>query len=68
MRGRWRALHGLHSIPVRIEVWPVHDCFCRICLTPGRNVMTSRHYFRKGHRYVDQLCEEMRAEVTRAVP
>jgi hypothetical protein len=63
MTGRVRRLTALHWVPVVIELWPVHEEFTRLTMTPQTNVLASRRYFRLGHHVLDRLSADL-AEVT----
>jgi hypothetical protein len=59
MKGRVRRLTSLHWVPVRLELWPLHEHFTRMTLTPQSHVFTSKRYFRVGHSVLDRLSDEL---------
>ena len=59
MRGRVRRLTAFHWVPVLLELWPVHEDFARMTMTPEGNVMASRRYFRLGHYVLDHLSADL---------
>jgi hypothetical protein len=59
MKGRVRRLTSLHWVPVRLELWPLHEHFTRMTLTPQSHVFTSRRYFRVGHTVLDRLSADL---------
>jgi hypothetical protein len=59
MRGRLRRLTSLHWVAVRVELWPRHQSFIMLTLTPERPVLASKRYFTAGHRVLDRFCTEL---------
>jgi hypothetical protein len=61
MQGRVRRLTTLHWTPVVVELWPRHDDFTMMTMTPQRPVMATRRYFRLGHAVLDHLSADLAA-------
>jgi hypothetical protein len=61
---RWvitaRFRRYLRRVPVVIELWPVHDRWSMMTMTPRRRVAAGRGYFRAGHRAMDRLAAALR--------
>jgi hypothetical protein len=53
--GHLRRGAGRRAVPVVVELWGYHVRFTRLTLTPRARVITSRRYFRVGHRALDGL-------------
>jgi hypothetical protein len=55
MVGRVRHLTTLRSVPVVVELWPIHEAFTKVTMTPQIDVRPSKRYFRLGHAVLDRL-------------
>lgn len=55
INGRMRGLTSFRSIPVVVQLWPIHRSFARITMTPRRRVTPSGRYFRRGNSVLDRL-------------
>lgn len=55
MRGRLRRPLRWHGVPVVVELSPLYGKWTRMNLNPQVRVLTSRRYFRVGHRVLDRL-------------
>jgi hypothetical protein len=60
LHGRIRRFTTLHWVPVVVELWPIHDEFTMMTMTPQSHVLTSKRYFRLGHAALDHLWAELR--------
>jgi hypothetical protein len=59
--GRVRRCTRWHWVPVIVELWPAHDHWTIVMMTPRRRVMTSRRYFRIGNAALDRLTTQLGA-------
>jgi hypothetical protein len=59
MTGRVKRLTSLHWVTVVVEIWPRYAEFAILTMTPRTRVLTSKRYFRLGHRVLDDLCSEL---------
>ena len=59
MTGRVKRLTRLHWVPVVVEIWPRYTRFAMLTMTPRTPVLTSKRYFRLGHRVLDDLWSEL---------
>ncbi len=59
MTGRVKRLTSLHWVPVVVEIWPRYAQFAMLTMTPRTPVLTSKRYFRLGHRVLDDLWSEL---------
>ncbi len=59
MTGRVKRLTSLHWVPVVVEIWPRYAEFAMLTMTPRTPVLTSKRYFRLGHRVLDDLWSEL---------
>jgi len=57
--GRMRRLTRLHWVPVVLELWPSHDRWTILIMTPRREVITSGRYFRVGNAALDRLTAQL---------
>ena len=55
--GQVRRLTRWHWVPVVVELWPVHDRWTMITMTPRGRVIATRRYFRTGHRVIERFTE-----------
>ncbi|MBV9661138.1 MAG: hypothetical protein JO337_08280 [Acidimicrobiales bacterium] len=53
--GKLRRRTVVQWVPVSLELWPVHDRFTRVTLTPRGWVLTTRRYFRAGHGLIERF-------------
>ncbi len=59
--GHVRRLTRWHWVPVVVELWPVHDRWTMITMTPRARVIASRRYFRTGHRVIERFTDLLAA-------
>jgi hypothetical protein len=59
MTGRVKRLTSLHWVPVVVEIWPRYAEFAVLTMTPTTRVLTTKRYFRLGHRVLDDLWSEV---------
>jgi hypothetical protein len=59
MRGRVRGLTSPHWVAIRLELWPLHEHFVRMTMTPQGRVLVSRRYFRVGHSALDRFSSDL---------
>jgi hypothetical protein len=57
MTGHVRRLTRWHWVPVDLELWPVHDRWTMVTMTPRARVFATARYFRTGHRVIERLTE-----------
>ncbi|MFI5042819.1 MAG: hypothetical protein ACHQNA_13405, partial [Acidimicrobiales bacterium] len=57
--GRFRVHAGWRSIPVVLELWPVHDILTGMTMTPHARVFASQGYFRVGNATLDRLTADL---------
>lgn len=55
MVGRIRRFTRWHWVPVVVELWPVHDKWTMMTMTPRVRVFASQRYFRTGQAVLDRL-------------
>jgi hypothetical protein len=55
--GEVRRLTRWHWVPVVVELWPVHDRWTMITMTPRGRVVATRRYFRTGHRAIERFTD-----------
>jgi hypothetical protein len=55
MRGRIRRVPRLRWTAVIIDMWPAHERWTMLTMTPQSRVVCTRRYFRTGHRVLDRL-------------
>ncbi|MFI5041022.1 MAG: hypothetical protein ACHQNA_04110 [Acidimicrobiales bacterium] len=61
IRGRVKRLASVRWVPVVVDMWPVHDRWTIITMTPQRRVVCSRRYFRAGHSGLDRFTAALAA-------
>ncbi len=65
LHARLRRGVGRRSLPVTIDLWAHSRRFTRVSLVPTGPVITTRHYFRVGHRALDGLERDLAAAARR---
>src|SRR5205823_5313638 len=50
---------GRGSVPVDVELWPFHEEWTRVTMTPQRRVLASDRYFRTGHRALGRFLADL---------
>jgi hypothetical protein len=63
MRGHLRSPWLQSSIPVELTLWPWLGEWTKLSLEPGKHVLITRRYFRKGHRMLDVLGDRLASEL-----
>jgi hypothetical protein len=59
IKGRVWRLVPPHWVPLVVELWPVHEGYTKMTMTPQARVMVSRRYFRLGHSVLDRLSADL---------
>lgn len=59
LTGHITRFADLGRIPIVVELWPVHERFTRMTMTPQRRVVVSWGYFRLGHNLIDSFWAQL---------
>ena len=54
---------GARPVPMELALWRCIGEWARVTLDPQRSVLSTRRYFRAGHRALDALCEQLAHEL-----
>jgi hypothetical protein len=59
VRGRMRRRRFGRRVPFDLLLWPHLGAFTKLVVEPRRHIRVNRSYFRRGHRALDRLIEEL---------